>query len=390
MNTLQDDLVQVLRECIHHAGAGVRWGTTYLPPEVRERADIALTQYEAEKKLQPLAVPHPGSPEASAAIDAVLATYNWPSNPKNAARAGYMACVKLLKVKPEQPRVVQSPAEGDSAEAQLVALMQGLQIGMGMRSQPAVAFGALGRLIAEQAAEANVQPKGTEDWHVAYRVFATKEPRRNYIVNDRLTEAERRAVEASGDRIELLYPPATQAPAPGAAKLEDFCGVMQEVREAETARGTKHRIAKWTCPNCGKVCSTLELDGEWCHGDGLCISFVNGERIVRCTSCWLDAQAAPSPAVVDGALTKLMAHHAALLEHNSYAYFELAYTRSTGWMAWITDKPAKGEPGTAEYARSRKVIARGQGDTPEEAAADALAAMGESDVPVQGTGGEHA
>lgn len=99
----------------------------------------------------------------------------------------------------------------------------------------------------------------------------------------------------------------------------------------------------------------------------------------------LDAAPVQAPAVMDGALAKLLAHHAALLEHNSYAYFELAYTRSTGWMAWITDKPAKGEPGTPEYARSRKVIARGQGDTPEEAAADALAAMGESDVPVQGS-----
>jgi hypothetical protein len=75
------------------------------------------------------------------------------------------------------------------------------------------------------------------------------------------------------------------------------------------------------------------------------------------------------------ALSELIAHHASLLETNSYAYFELAYTRRTGWMAWITDKPAKGEPGTAEYARSRTVIARGQGDTPEEAAADALASM---------------
>lgn len=85
--------------------------------------------------------------------------------------------------------------------------------------------------------------------------------------------------------------------------------------------------------------------------------------------------AVQAPAVQDGALPKLLDHHAALLEHNSYAYFELAYTRSTGWMAWITDKPAKGEPGTAEYARSRKVIARGQGDTPEEAAADALSTI---------------
>lgn len=92
---------------------------------------------------------------------------------------------------------------------------------------------------------------------------------------------------------------AAHAAAP-ATKLEDFCGVMQEVREAETARGTNHRIAKWTCPNCGKACSTLELDGEFCHGDGLCITFANGERIIRCTSCWLGSESTdPSSNVID-------------------------------------------------------------------------------------------
>jgi hypothetical protein len=86
-------------------------------------------------------------------------------------------------------------------------------------------------------------------------------------------------------RADLAQPAAQAEPVP--AKLEDFCGVMQEIREAETARGTKHRIAKWTCPKCSKACSMLELDGEWCHGDGLSISFRNGERIVGCSSCWL-------------------------------------------------------------------------------------------------------
>ena len=71
-------------------------------------------------------------------------------------------------------------------------------------------------------------------------------------------------------------------------------------------------------------------------------------------------------------IAALVAEHAKLLDQNDYAYFELAYTRQTGWMAWLTDRPARGEPGTAEYAKSRKVIARGQGDTAQEACQDAL------------------
>jgi hypothetical protein len=42
------------------------------------------------------AVPNPGSPEASGMIDSVLAEYNWPSNTKNAARAGYVAATRLM------------------------------------------------------------------------------------------------------------------------------------------------------------------------------------------------------------------------------------------------------------------------------------------------------
>lgn len=63
-------------------------------------------------------------------------------------------------------------------------------------------------------------------------------------------------------------------------------------------------------------------------------------------------------------------HHQYLEEGQEYTYAELAYTRQTGWMAWITDKP--------QFARSqvvnpdRKVIAQGQGSTPEEACADLL------------------
>lgn len=38
---------------------------------------------------------NPGSPEASAMIDSVLFEYGWPSNPKNAARAGFVAAQRL-------------------------------------------------------------------------------------------------------------------------------------------------------------------------------------------------------------------------------------------------------------------------------------------------------
>ncbi len=41
------------------------------------------------------ALPRPGSPEASAMIDSVLAEYGWPANPKNAARAGFEAACRL-------------------------------------------------------------------------------------------------------------------------------------------------------------------------------------------------------------------------------------------------------------------------------------------------------
>lgn len=44
----------------------------------------------------PLTVPHPASQEANAMIDSELTLRNWPTNTKNAARAGYEACRKLM------------------------------------------------------------------------------------------------------------------------------------------------------------------------------------------------------------------------------------------------------------------------------------------------------
>ena len=71
------------------------------------------------------------------------------------------------------------------------------------------------------------------------------------------------------------------------------------------------------------------------------------------------------------AIRELIAKHSEELEHNAYAYFELAYTRRTGWMAWITDKPLNGGP---VINPDRKVLCKGQGDTPEEACSAAIAA----------------
>jgi hypothetical protein len=69
--------------------------------------------------------------------------------------------------------------------------------------------------------------------------------------------------------------------------VEDFCGVMQEVDTRETDAGTKYRVNKWACPSCGKACSNIDIDDEWCHGDSLCISFIDGVKSIRCSTCWL-------------------------------------------------------------------------------------------------------
>ncbi|SAK88031.1 hypothetical protein AWB76_06269 [Caballeronia temeraria] len=66
------------------------------------------------------------------------------------------------------------------------------------------------------------------------------------------------------------------------------------------------------------------------------------------------------------AIRSLIARHAEELEQNDYAYFELAYTRRTGWMAWICSNSRDDDP-------NRKVIACGQGDTPDEACDAAIA-----------------
>lgn len=71
----------------------------------------------------------------------------------------------------------------------------------------------------------------------------------------------------------------------------------------------------------------------------------------------------------------LLVQHESLLQGNPHCYFELAYTRSTGWMAFICDKPAGGTIGTPEFGLGRQIITSGQGDTPGEACAKAMVVL---------------
>lgn len=61
----------------------------------------------------------------------------------------------------------------------------------------------------------------------------------------------------------------------------------------------------------------------------------------------------------------LIATHKQILTENNYAYFELAYTRQTDWMAWICSNHRDTDP-------NRTILAKGQGITPEEACLNAL------------------
>lgn len=81
--------------------------------------------------------------------------------------------------------------------------------------------------------------------------------------------------------------------------------------------------------------------------------------------------AQPAEQAGEDAIRALIAEHGRLLDDNEYAYFELAYTRRTGWMAWITDKPLA----YVVESPDRKIIAQGQGDTPDDACADAARAL---------------
>ena len=99
--------------------------------------------------------------------------------------------------------------------------------------------------------------------------------------------------------------------------------------------------------NCGGYCET---ESE-VHGN-------------LCSDC-LDAENTDWRSNVE----KLIAAHAEMLVDNPHCYFEIAYTRQTGFMAWICSAPKNDDP-------NRKVLAQGKGDTAEKAAGAALQWLG--------------
>lgn len=65
------------------------------------------------------------------------------------------------------------------------------------------------------------------------------------------------------------------------------------------------------------------------------------------------------------AFQDLLKIHERLLEKNPYCYFEVAYIRTTGWMAWLCTN-------ALELDKNSRIIARGQGVSVEAACKDAI------------------
>lgn len=111
----------------------------------------------------------------------------------------------------------------------------------------------------------------------------------------------------------------------------------------------------------------FELNGALSVGT-VTLKIVDRKPVIVSVSKPLYSAPQPPQSIEADKVREMIAIHANELESNDYCYFELAYTRQTGWMAWICSKPSEDDP-------NRKVIAKGQGDTPDEACESALASM---------------
>ncbi|WP_244097331.1 hypothetical protein [Burkholderia cenocepacia] len=123
---------------------------------------------------------------------------------------------------------------------------------------------------------------------------------------------------------------------------ERIAGVVVPLLSAHPARPGPSVPLLVPCPVCGG-----EAAG---HIDRLERTTISPERSV---------------VAADDPISALLELHAEVLEQNDYAYFELARTRRTDWMAWICSNHLEADP-------NRKVLAKGQGGTPRAACADAL------------------
>lgn len=147
---------------------------------------------------------------------------------------------------------------------------------------------------------------------------------------------------------------------------EEIMDLRLEIeRQAQEIAALK-ATAPVAMPNDGLV--PLSVDGKyvWLEGIGavaLDYSSVKSLSDIQDAATSVAHQGAISAA--KDPIRELIALHAQELDQNDYAYFELARTRRTDWMAWICTNLVDNDPG-------RKVLATGQGDTPEEACSNAI------------------
>lgn len=109
------------------------------------------------------------------------------------------------------------------------------------------------------------------------------------------------------------------------------------------------------------------------------------DEALRTVSKWLNEDCGPTPRheiaclcaalqrqrPIDDPLRALLAAHSEMLVRGPYAhdcYFELAYARYSGWMAWICSNER-------EDGVDRTVLAQGHGPTLDDACRAALASM---------------
>jgi hypothetical protein len=95
---LSDEQIDAVIEAAENAiGMGHRAWDMVNPRELVRAIESALSQStEQGEREHRRVLPHPGSPEASAMMDSMLAEYQWPANTKNAARAGWEAANRWL------------------------------------------------------------------------------------------------------------------------------------------------------------------------------------------------------------------------------------------------------------------------------------------------------
>ena len=98
------DTLRLALEALQAAPAA--WQAPYTQTAIRAQ----LAALAADEAREPAMLKRPSSPEASAMIDSVLAEYDWPANPKNAARCGYEAARRMLAHPPAPAAQAEQPA----------------------------------------------------------------------------------------------------------------------------------------------------------------------------------------------------------------------------------------------------------------------------------------